>query len=235
MATATCALSPLGLVQSIEADTIAFPPVAKSSWGNGQAYLSVVPDDPTDASFLNGLRRDTGKIVVAYQHDIAICTIKEVVHHTEKGESRWDLTFREEVSEFTPSIEVGFSGTSADELAEIRARRLLLNENPAKDTKDMNAILREVLVGGQDTFIRVERSPFPILYKRYGPEPQRFTEIAWILAAMQLRLSAIVEQIDRLELTLRGQMLDVNFAGRRRKRYVNAPAPVIHLSGTCAL
>ena len=235
METATCNVSPLAYVQSLEADTVAFPPVVKSSWANGEVLLTVVPDDPTDAPFLKSLRRDTGKIIAAYQHDVAICRVAQVVHHTDKGESRWDLTFQEEVTDFSPSIEVGLSGTTAEELAEIRARRLLLNENPAKDTNDMNEVLREVLVGGQDTYIRIQRSPFPVLYQRFGPNPQRFTEIAWILAAVQLRLGGVVIQIDRLELTLRGQNLDVNFVGHRRKKYVNAPAHVIRISGVCPL
>ena len=235
MGTPVCNLSPLAFIQSVETDTVAFPPVSKSRWTNGEVFLTVTPDDPTDTPFLNSLRRDTGKIIAAYQHDIAICRISQVTHQTEKGESRWDLEFNEEVTDFTPSIEVGLSGTSADELAEIRARRLLLNENPAKDTRDMNEVLREVLVGGQDTYIRVERSPFPVIYQRYGSNPQRFTEIAWILAAAQLRLGGIVIQIDLLELTLKGQMLEVNFAGHRQKKYMNAPAHVIRITGTCPL
>jgi hypothetical protein len=233
MATYSCSLSPLASVQSTESDTIAFLPVEKSSWGN-EVSLTVLPAEPTDDPFLNSLKNDSGRIIAAYQHNVAICRIDKVVHRTEKGTGYWDLFLREELSEFVPTIEPGLGGTSADELAEVRIRRLLLNENLAEETKDMNKIFREVLVRGQG-LIHIERSPFPILFRTYGSNPQRFLEIAWILAMMQLKLSGTVVQVDKMILSLEGVRLGVDFVGRRPKRYANSPAPKISVQGICNL
>jgi len=230
----SCNLSPLAIVQSQESDTIAFLPVDRSEWGN-EVSLTVLPLESTDDPFLGSLRNDTGKIIAAYHHNVAICKIKQVVHVTEKGSSRWNVILREELTDFVPSIEPGLGRTSADALAEERARRLLLNENPARDTRDLNKVFREVLVRGQGTLIQIERSPFPTLFRRYGSDPQRFVEISWILAMMQLKMSATVVQVDRLVLGLDGMILSVDFIGRRSKKYVNAPAAVLTVRGTCDL
>lgn len=233
MPTYSCNLSPLASLQSIESDTIAFLPVDRSSWGN-EISLTVLPVEPNDDPFLSSLRNDTGKIIAAYQHNVAICKIGKVVHRTEKGTGYWDLLLLEELSDFVPTIEPGIGSTSADELARERIRRLLLNEHPAEDTKDINKLFREVLVRGQG-LIHIERSPFPILFRTFGSNPKRFVEIAWILAMMQLELSGSVAQVERLVLTLEDGGLAVDFVGRRHKRYVNLPAPVISVQGMCKL
>jgi len=138
------------------------------------------------------------------------------------------------LNDFISSIEPGIGGTSADELAEQRARRLLLNENPAKDTRDLNQVFREVIVRGQG-LIHIEKSPFPILFQHYGSNPQRFVEIAWIVAMMQLRLSGTIAQVERMVFALEGTGLNVDFIGRRHKKYSNAPAPKMSIQGTCSL
>lgn len=233
MAAYSCNLSPLALIQSTESDTIAFLPVDQSSWGD-EVSLTVLPMEPTDDPFLGSLKGDSGKILAAYQHNVATCKIRKVIHITEKGSGRWQLTLQEELNEFGSSIEPGIGGTSADEVAEQRARRLLLNENPAKDTRDLNQILREVIVRGQG-LIQIERSPFPILFQHYGSNPQRFVEIAWIVAMMQLKLSGTIAQVERMVFTLEGTGLNIDFIGRRHKKYVNAPAPRMSIQGTCSL
>jgi hypothetical protein len=230
----SCLLSPLALVQSAKSDTIAFLPVESSVWGE-QVSLKVAPVEPSDDPFLASLRSDTGRIIVAYHHNVAVCKASRATHLTEGGKVYWELAFREELTEFVPVIEPGLSSTSADELAEERARRLLLNENPAKETRDINLVFREVLVRGQGTLVQVQRSPFPTLFRHYGSDAQRFVEIAWILAAMQLKLSATVVQIEKMALAVQGHTLEVDFVGRRKKRFVNAPAPIIAVKGTCDL
>jgi hypothetical protein len=98
----------------------------------------------------------------------------------------------------------------------------------------MNQILREVLLRGQG-IIRIERSPFPILFQHYGSNPQRFVEIAWILAMMQLKLSGTVAQVERMIFDLESTKLRVNFVGVRQKKYINAPAARISVQGACEL
>lgn len=232
----SCDLSPRALIQDAENDIISFIPVAKSSWGGGTISLLLEPDDSTDAPFLSSLITAAGKRIVAgYQHNLAIASIVGATHITERGKSQWELRLDENRAEFSPSIEMGFSGTSADELAEARARRLLLNENPSKESRDINEITRELFVQGMETVVRVERSPFPVIYQHYRSDPKRFLEIAWILAVTQLKLSGAVAQVEKLRLALTAGVLEIDFVGRRLKPYVNAPAYLMRIQGICRL
>jgi len=92
MSDPSCVLSPLALVQSSQSDTIAFLPVEKSVWAD-TVSLKVIPIEPSDDPFLGSLRSDTGKIIVAYQHNVAICKVRRVTHLTEKGSIHWELEF----------------------------------------------------------------------------------------------------------------------------------------------
>ena len=60
-------------------------------------------------------------------------------------------------------------------------------------------------------------------------------EAAWIYAVLQLKLSAAIEHVSRLELTLQGDKIGVNFSGRRYKKYSNQSAFQIEFSGICPL
>jgi hypothetical protein len=56
-------------------------------------------------------------------------------------------------------------------------------------------------------------------------------DIAWISAVSHLKLSASIEHIDRLALGFEGDSMTVDFAGRRRRQYVNVPPYDIKVQG----
>lgn len=208
--------------------------VDESRWSTSEIFLSVNPEDNQDFAFLNRLQRRE-KMFVAYKYKVALCRILDSTVVTKQGRAQVEFKLEIDESDFTPSIETGFSSTSADKLAELRARRLLLNENPASESSDINAVTRELFLAGMDTALRIERSPFPATFQAFGNNPQRFLQIAWILAVMQLKLSACVEQVDQLVLTLQHFNLFVEFSGKRRKRYQNEPPYEVRIKGLCQL
>ena len=116
-----------------------------------------------------------------------------------------------------------------------RARRVLLNENPSRNTNDWNRAAVEVLLRGLQTPMQTTASPFPTLYERFGNHPTIFLEVAWITAAMTLKTAGIVAEVTTLDLALDGQQLRVNFTGRRHKQYANHPATIITVNGSCPL
>ncbi len=139
-------------------------------------------------------------------------------------------------------MEVGTSGTSADEFAEKRVRRLLLNENPMafkSDTNDMigfaNEAMSESLVQGLNSIVKIQRSSFIDLYTDFGTNPIKFVEIAWISAVADLKLSAAVQHIDHLKLELNRNILNVDFSGRRHRKYVNVPPYEVNVKGSMTL
>ena len=120
-------------------------------------------------------------------------------------------------------------------MAEKRARRILLNEDAATETRDINKALIEHYTAGQGTPMSIKKSILPDLFKQYNADRERFLAIAWICAIALLKLSGAVADVQHLELILETDTLKVDFRGRRRKEYVNQPAHEIVIKGKCAL
>src|SRR6266853_1753017 len=211
---------------------IYYEPVEESRWSVADISLLVNPEDHRDFAFLSRLQRGE-KIIVAYTYKAAFCRIVDSILLTKQGRSQVQVKLEIDESDFTPSTEVGFSSTSADKLAELRARRLLLNENPTSESSNINAVTRELFLEGMDTYLRIESSPFPAMFQTFGNDPRRFLEISWILAVMQLKLSACVEQVEQLVLTLQHPNLFIEFSGRRKKRYQNERPYEVRIKGAC--
>jgi hypothetical protein len=66
-------------------------------------------------------------------------------------------------------------------------------------------------------------------------DPRAFLEVAWIIAAADLKLSSSVEVIEKLNLALINTTLRVEFAGRRRRAYVNVEPYEIRVEGELQL
>jgi hypothetical protein len=230
-ANAPCESSPRALIQSISLDTVAFPPVAELSWTQDSAMLLVEPDDKTDGPFLDSLRQRRNHIIVAYSNNAGIGDVSNVEHIVTAGNQKWKVEFRHLQTDFSPNMEMGTSGTSAEEFAEMRARRILLNENRYEPTKDYNKIMRESLHQGHDALLKIESSPFVPLFREYGKIPSRFLEIAWITAAMQLKIGKCVADVEFLNLKLNGSILTVTCRGKRSRKYVNVEPYVIRVEG----
>jgi hypothetical protein len=214
--------------------TALFLPVVRSSWSS-MVSLLVEPDDQADGPILTSIRPGTRPLLAAYQQNVALGELESNTHSTDGTKSTWELRVRVERDSFEPDMEPGTGGISAEQFAEQRARRLLLNEYPAREAQDMNEIMIEVLRRGQGTIAKVERSPFPELFKSFGQDPQVFLESAWIMAAMQLRLSGCVITVNSLRLGLKGQSLSVDFVGTRHRKYTNVDPYVMRINGECQL
>jgi hypothetical protein len=231
----SCNASQFAFIFVIESNGSGWFPVVSSRWANQEIFIVVEAEDSSDGAFLDNLRGNRNQIYIAYETNVALCRIVDSTRISTAGRNQWELKLQVESSDFASSMEMGTSGTSTDELAEMRARRLLLNEKPRKDTKDINEAFKEVLISGQGTAIQIVESPFPRLYKLFGSNLQRFLEIAWIYTVFQLKLSGTVSEILNLKLSLKDEALEVDFSGRRKKIYYNSPAPEMHIHGICPL
>jgi hypothetical protein len=167
---------------------------------------------------------------VAFSNNAGVGSLVDVEHIAFAGRQRWRIELMALQSDFSTTMEMGTPGTTVEQFAEIRAKRILLNEKRPEQT-DFNQTMREVLVQGQGAVIKVEGSPFPALYKEYGSEPSRFLQIAWITAVMQMKLSNTVATIDRLHLGLSGYVLTISFRGTRARKFSNVDPYVIKIDG----
>jgi len=227
--------SPRAFLLDQQQNVQAWVPATTCRWGNNEATLVLQPDDPTDGPFLDGLRGTHHQLLVALKHNAGLCRVTEVQHEFSAGRDQWVLRLRIDQQDFTPGMEMGMNNMSADQIAAQRARRVLLNENPSRDTKDWNRAAEEVLLRGLQTPVQTTASPFPALYAQFSKNPTMFLETAWITAAMTLKTAGIVAEVTTLDLALEGQQLRVTFAGKRHKQYANHPAAVISVNGSCPL
>jgi TIR domain len=230
-----CSSSSLAAILIAENNVFLYLPALHSSIDRAKAQLVVAWEEPEDEYHLNSLKHLQKAVVVAYKHDVAVCKITNVLFRTTAGVGQFELDFDILQTRFTPDIEVGLSSTSKDQLAEKRTRRVLLNENPAKQNPDINEAMREVLIAGQGALTRVKGSRFLGLYRHHRDNRKRFLEIVWIDAMLILKTSACVEDVEKLVLKLVGDQLEIDFQGRRRKDYVNRPPYEIKVSGTLNL
>ena len=210
-------------------------PVRSVNWGIDRVRVSLIPESTREITFLKSLRTGTGNIVIAHGTSVALATILDVEHFVGTSETSFLVTFHPDQIDFDSRLEIGFGDVGVDQLAVMRARRLLLDDYPVRETSDINEVTRDLFIGGQGTVLRITESIFPRLYTVFGHDPLLFLNIAWIAAVTQLTLSNCVAQIEELALEFVADQLQVKFKGSRHKRYTNVPAFVVAVEGVCKL
>jgi hypothetical protein len=205
----------------------------------GDSVAMALRPSPADGAFLSTLTPGFGarrRLWVAFAES-AFRGVAESVERTRAGgEERWSVTIAKEPDRGEP-MEMSTAGTSADQIAELRARRILLDERPPSEA---SAWIRtdptlEVLVKGLGE-TRVERSPLPPLYAGWTGSRTGFLSAARLAAVLWLHASHTVEHVLELSMAWSGDSaIDVRFHGRRRKVYTNRPAPEIRVEGICRL
>ena len=235
-----CDFSPRALILSKELALKAFPVILESSWSE-EIELTVVAETREIDSIFSRFRGHKEHLVVAYGFDVAVANLKSLNRVVSEGRALWKIKLDPVRTEFSSDMEMGTSGTSADQFAEKRIRRLLLNENPMaiKSAKDdmvgrANELMYESLIQGLNSLVKIEHSTFIDLRNDFGDDPVKFTEIAWISAVAELKLSAAIQHINHLTLALDRKGLDVDFSGRRHRRYVNVAPCEITVKGSMA-
>jgi hypothetical protein len=205
--------------------------------------VEVVAGDPATTAIFTKLAQNTStKYGLSFRHSpllVRLLSAKQVVEH---GEERWVLTFNSTREHLQGGVmgEMSFSNHSADDIAEMRARRILLNEQHARGISGnvamMNDSMLEVLVRGLNAPVESKNSRFPEIYHRIGSDPDYFVAVAKLFGQLMLYLSGTVDRIIRLDLDLVSHgRLAVNFEGQRPRRYTNVDPPVIRVTGECDL
>ncbi|CAN5488371.1 hypothetical protein BH09SUM1_BH09SUM1_18950 [soil metagenome] len=142
--------------------------------------------------------------------------------------------------------EVATSGHSADDIARLRARWILLDEHPSGKAKhndllkgvfpDLNGHLLASLVSGIDPPISVKQGAIKELATRVGVDFPKLLEYARLYAVLLLKGSFTVDVIDRLSFErISAASVRVEFRGRRPKIYSNKEPDVIEFSGICPI
>jgi hypothetical protein len=224
-----------------------FVPFQDARWDSTEISLELLPESPEEAAFLRSLRNNRrDRLAFALQEDAAWVSPQEVAQTMSGSQTVWKVVLREDSRGYDFSLDENatFGTISPDEVAEMRARRILLDEelvipsdfpNQTGQAGLLYKMQLELLVKGQ-TKLQVNESPIPHLYQSFGQTVERFRKFARLASALYLKLSNTAEDILQLDLELLNQrQLQVRFKGRRPRPAVNVEPSILEVNGICPL
>ena len=231
-----------------------FIPVQNARWDSTEISLELLPESPEETAFLRTLRRHINDafakdvhIALALREDAAWVKPQEIIETTSGSQIVWKVVFKEERhrQNANPLGEMTFGSLSPDKMAEMRARRILLDEKLGELPPDFqnrtgpaglfNEVSLEVFVRGGNGF-QISASPIPPLYRSIGKRQDQFEKCARLISILYLKLSNTVEEILQFDLKLlNSNQVKVKFKGRRHKRATNLPPYIFRVNGTCQL
>ncbi|HJQ25709.1 MAG TPA: DUF4062 domain-containing protein [Blastocatellia bacterium] len=200
---------------------------------NKTLKLSLLPENAKDSALIAKLEKaQETPLIVAYGMTAMLAKVVSVSHMLEAGHEVWNVELRSVTNEYTSGGALGemaFNNYSPDQIAEMRAKRILLDKDDQLD------IMLEVFVRGSGP-ITVKASPFPSLYAIAKNNITEFLAFARLYAVAWLILSGTVEFIHILELQMEGEAkLGIKFEGQRARRFTNVAPHIIQVEGVCNL
>ena len=239
-----------------------FIPFQKICWDSTEISLTLRPNSSTQVAFLSRLRTrlrnvpdgssidQLEAIAFAHQQDAAWVKLREVAQISTECETVWEVVLKEETvsSAYKHRTEkVIFEHLTLDQIADLRAKRLLLDEkldaasSSLTQTTVFDQMLLETQIRGElssqyGNRLQALTSPIPELYRHFRKTPERFKEYARLISVLYLKLSGTVEDILQLDVELlNSAALKVKFSGRRPQFDVNKEPVLIEFEGSCPL
>lgn len=211
------------------------------------------PESPEGEDFLRTLQQGTSDIFhnrrpilsCAYRNHALWVKPKEVVETT----SGWKIVLEINNQGQNRDLfsEGPFNGISLDQIAEMRARRILLDEKlgtirPGDNQLDvlnqetLESHIRGTLSAQHEHRLQVHASPIPEIYRQCRQNSERFKKFARLISVLYLKLSNTVEDIRQLDLELLDSAkLQVRFKGRRPRIATNVQPSILEFEGICPL
>ena len=219
----------------------------------GNLTIQILSNSIEDNAALQSLRLSFEKLPplkFAYQNDGLLVKVKSIQALPREEYQIWTLmlepkTIKPEGSTFNQSAKGRKPVYSVDEIAELRVKRILLNDPPKvavlRDAQMFSPALAErekleSLIRGSGTPIAIEDCVLQTLYPKYKDEPRVFRELARLEAIFFLKVAGVVEQVLELSLgPINEGKVHVKFQGRRRNAYSGMEQAVIEIEGDCPL
>ena len=235
-----------------------FFPVQSAHWNSTEISLELLPESSEDAAFLRSLRNNRGSIVpirnplaFALGDHAAWVSPQEIAQNISGSQIVWKVVMKEDDRGQHDTFlgDMTVNNISPDQIAEMRARRILLDEplktvNPSLNQPNlMNQTESDLdfFIGGggssyHETGLQIPKSPIPMLYQSFGQTNGRFEKFARLISVLYLKLSNTVEDVLELDFELlNSRKLQVRFKGRRPQRYTNVKPAIIEVDGICQL
>ena len=237
-----------------EDEKLYFIPFQNPRWDSTEISLELLPESSEETAFLRTLRRHINDrfardvhIALALREDAAWVKPQEIVETASGSQIVWKAVFNEEKhrQNGNPLGEMTFGSLSPHKMAEMRARRILLDEKLGELPPDfqnrtgpaglLNEASLEMFVRGGNGF-QISASPIPPLYRFIGKRQAQFEKFARLTSILYLKLSNTVEEILQFDLKLlNSEQVEVKFKGRRHKRYIKEEPYEFEVDGTCQL
>ena len=233
-----------------------FIPFQNASWDSTEIALELLPESPEEAAFLHSLRNDLGNMVplrntlaFALGAHAAWVSPQDIAQNISGSQTIWKVVLEENGhgQYDNPFDDMTFNNISPDQIAEMRARRILLDEKLesvslwSNQSNVMNQATLELSIGGgsssyHESGLQIPKSPIPKLYQSFGQSAGRFEKFARLISVLYLKLSNTVEDVLQLDLKLLdSKRLQVRFKGCRPQRYGSVKPSIIQVDGICPL
>ncbi|HEY9638269.1 MAG TPA: adenylate/guanylate cyclase domain-containing protein [Coleofasciculaceae cyanobacterium] len=220
---------------------------------DGKLTIQILSKSVQDDATLQSLRpylEQSQLIKFAYQNDGLLVKIKSIEAVSRQDYQIWTLTLEpKHLKTDANALEQTYKGRkqfySVDDIAQLKARRLLLNDPPKllmlQDAQMFSPALAERemlenLIRTSSTSVSVEDCVIHSLYPIDKDKPKTFLELARLKAIFFLKAAGIVEQVLELSLgPIYADKVHVRFRGRRRQVYLDIEPTVIEIEGDCPL
>jgi hypothetical protein len=207
---------------------------------NQTVTLHISPTNPEQEAALRNLQPEqpynTNQIAYAYQNDGAMMQVESVLSTSIKGKTIFIVTLSRVPNSQGSNTEFNFNDYSPAQIAEFRARFLLLNEIPSLQNNNKFSQIDSLLEGGYGNAVKIKKNIFPDLWKKVKIPPSKLLPHARLVAVYYLKMSRTVEHILELKLGLiKGNVMSVKFRGQRKSSYINQEPTVIQFQGSCPL
>lgn len=239
-----------------------FIPFQKVCWDSTEISLTLCPNSSAQTAFLSRLRKrlrnvpagssidQLEAIAFAHQEDAAWVKLRTVAQISTGCETVWEIHLKEETvsSAYKNRTEpVIFEQLTLDQVADLRAKRLLLDEklDAARSSFTQTTVFDQMLLEAQirgelssqyGNKLQALASPIPELYQYFRKTPERFKKFARLISVLYLKLSGTVEDILQLDVELlNSSELKVKFKGRRVQLDVNEEPALLEFEGNCLL
>lgn len=227
-------------------DRFFFPARNVQQAQDGTFTVKITPASAEEEADLESLRPQRhgggGSVPFAVRNDAHPVRVKACEKDLSNKNAMWTLTLAPEDSGFGGNgmeaiINEGGTVHTPDDIARLRAGRLLLNDPPPKASDDRGSkhfsLVESAIAGSGRHQVRdcVIRS----VYASHGKNTS-WRELARLQAIFLLKATGTVDHVLDLEIgPVRTGTVSVTFRGRRRTRYTGQEPPLIQLSGTCPL
>jgi hypothetical protein len=216
--------------------------------GDGEIKVQIPSTDADGDAKIRALKSERNwssqPVAFAHRNDGFVVRVQDVESESVGDRASWTLTLKADPMEYGGGImhDVGLQENgrnySGDDIAEMRARRLLLNENPAGISRRQGAGM-----GLLEAFIQGASSKHPVkscIFEQFSSDlregPIHGMRKARLAAIYALKASQVFEQITELRLgPIENGKLHVKCRGKRRAQFTNQEATVIEIEGEYAL